>query len=75
MKRAESSKNENQSSLNQLKSMMPLQKFGNVKDIANAALFLSSPAANFITGTDLVVDGGQYLTAPNMLFSFPQFVN
>ena len=50
---------------------MPVQKFGSVHDIANAALFLSSHAAQFITGTDLVVDGGQYLTAPNMLFSFP----
>ncbi|MDZ4395994.1 SDR family oxidoreductase [Cypionkella sp.] len=28
-------------------------------DIARAALYLCSPAGDFITGTDLVVDGGR----------------
>ena len=32
--------------------------FGEVNDISNTAIFLLSPASNWITGTSLVVDGG-----------------
>jgi NAD(P)-dependent dehydrogenase (short-subunit alcohol dehydrogenase family) len=39
----------------------PLGRFGTVDDIGRAAVFLASPAAAFITGTALVVDGGHYL--------------
>lgn len=37
---------------------MPLKRLGDPTDIANAALFLSSDAASWITGHTLVVDGG-----------------
>ena len=36
----------------------PLARWGQPDDIAGAALFLASPAAGFITGTCLAVDGG-----------------
>ena len=36
-----------------------LKKLGDVEDVANMALFLSSEKAKFITGTINVVDGGQ----------------
>lgn len=36
----------------------PLGRFAEPRDIANAALFLASDEAAYITGTDLVVDGG-----------------
>jgi len=36
----------------------PLGRIGQPEDIANAALFLLSSEASFITGTTLVVDGG-----------------
>lgn len=36
----------------------PVGRFGQPEDVADAALFLSSDAASFITGTELVVDGG-----------------
>jgi NAD(P)-dependent dehydrogenase (short-subunit alcohol dehydrogenase family) len=36
----------------------PLGRIATPQDIANAALFLSSDEANFITGIDLPVDGG-----------------
>lgn len=37
---------------------MPLGRVGNGDDIAAAALFLASPAASYITGQFLAVDGG-----------------
>jgi len=41
---------------------VPLRRFGTPEDIAAAALFLCSDTAAFITGTDLVIDGGQTIT-------------
>jgi NAD(P)-dependent dehydrogenase (short-subunit alcohol dehydrogenase family) len=38
---------------------IPLGKFGQTTDIANAAVFLCSDAGQYITGADLVVDGGR----------------
>ena len=52
---------------------VPMQRMGEVQDIANAALFLASPAADYISGWNIVVDGGSFLTAPNMLFAYPRF--
>jgi 3alpha(or 20beta)-hydroxysteroid dehydrogenase len=40
----------------------PIGNFGKPDDIAGAALFLASEAAKFITGTELVVDGGYSAT-------------
>lgn len=45
-----------------LKEKVPLNKFGNPQDIANAVLFLSSDKATFITGASLTVDGGQTIS-------------
>ena len=45
---------------------VPLRrKIGTAWDIANAALFLVSDEANFITGVDLLVDGGGALAIGN----------
>ena len=42
-----------------LKAKVPLQRFGTPEEIADAATFLCSPRASFITGAVLRVDGGQ----------------
>ena len=39
----------------------PLERIGEVEDIANAAIFLLSDAADWITGQLINVDGGQML--------------
>jgi hypothetical protein len=44
--------------LRQRLARIPLGFMGDGTDTANAALFLASDEARFITGTDLVVDGG-----------------
>jgi 2-deoxy-D-gluconate 3-dehydrogenase len=41
---------------------IPLGRWGTTADVAGAALFLCSPAASFITGAALIVDGGQTLS-------------
>jgi 3-oxoacyl-[acyl-carrier protein] reductase len=39
-------------------SAIPLGRVGTVEDMSNACLFLLSDKASFITGTELLVDGG-----------------
>ena len=40
---------------------IPLGRLGTVEDIGNAALFLATDEAAYITGQTIVVDGGQVL--------------
>ena len=44
-----------------LQRKIPQQRFGLIKDIENAAIFLCSDAASYINGVTLVVDGGHWL--------------
>ena len=44
--------------LQRLFDFVPLGRIGTVEDMANACLFLLSDKAGFITGTELIVDGG-----------------
>jgi NAD(P)-dependent dehydrogenase (short-subunit alcohol dehydrogenase family) len=44
--------------LKQRQARIPLGFMGDGRDTAYAALFLASDEARFITGTELVVDGG-----------------
>jgi 2,4-dienoyl-CoA reductase [(3E)-enoyl-CoA-producing], peroxisomal len=50
-----------------LRQRVPLGRFGLIKDIEAAAVFLCSDAASYINGTVLVVDGGHWLAANRLL--------
>ena len=39
-------------------AQIPLGRFGAPEDVAKAVAFLASPAASYITGTNLIIDGG-----------------
>ena len=49
------------------KKMTPAGRNGEPEDIANAVEFLVSDKASFITGTDLLVDGGLANRLPEMM--------
>jgi 3-oxoacyl-[acyl-carrier protein] reductase len=42
-----------------IEATVPMRRFGTTEEIADAAVFLCSARAQFITGACLVVDGGQ----------------
>ena len=50
-----------------LRERIPLGRFGLIKDIENAAVFLCSDAANYINGAIIVIDGGHWLAANRLI--------
>jgi 3-oxoacyl-[acyl-carrier protein] reductase len=44
-----------------LLAQVPLSRFGNVDDVAQAVVFLASPHAAYITGATLHINGGMYM--------------
>ncbi|KIW29116.1 uncharacterized protein PV07_04953 [Cladophialophora immunda] len=56
---------------------IPLGRWGTIKEIADATVYLFSDAANYVTGDRLVVDGGAWHTSagsPGGDFEYPDFI-
>ena len=51
----------------ELRSYVPLGRFGTIEDVAAVCCFLASPAASLLTGVSLVADGGQSFSGSAML--------
>ena len=50
--------NQNEQFVKNYNAMVPLQRMGTAADIAPSVIFLLSPASAYITGHNLIVDGG-----------------
>ncbi len=42
----------------QVRDSIPMGRMGSPEEVAHAVVFLASPSASFITGTNIIVDGG-----------------
>ena len=51
--------------IRQMAEAVPLGRLGTPDDIAGAVFFLASDDAAYITGTTIVIDGGQILPEGN----------
>lgn len=56
------------------KELVPLQIFGATRDIADATVYLFSPAARFISGHVLVVDGAAWFNSGAEMDYYPQMI-
>ncbi|PVI06321.1 peroxisomal 2,4-dienoyl-CoA reductase-like protein SPS19 [Periconia macrospinosa] len=56
--------------------MIPSQRMGSVKEIADATIYLFSDAGNYVNGETIVVDGGQWHTGgiDKGGFEYPDFL-
>eukprot|EP00922_Rhytidocystis_sp_ex-Travisia-forbesii_P010213 GHVS01014954.1.p1 GENE.GHVS01014954.1~~GHVS01014954.1.p1 ORF type:complete len:307 (+),score=61.18 GHVS01014954.1:113-1033(+) len=54
-----------------LLDFVPLRRLGQICDVSNLVCFLCMPEASFISGTTIVVDGGQWLTSCNFTALHP----
>ena len=48
----------NPSAKKKLAKIIPLNRIGEAKDISNTVMFLLSDQSNYITGTEIIIDGG-----------------
>ena len=48
----------NPSAKKKLAKVIPLNRIGEPQDISNTVMFLLSDQSNYITGTEIIIDGG-----------------
>jgi NAD(P)-dependent dehydrogenase (short-subunit alcohol dehydrogenase family) len=49
---------QNEKLMNLYRRLTPLERMGTAEDVAHVVEFLCSPKSSFLTGQDIVVDGG-----------------
>ena len=58
-KKAEVQRKSEEEIVNEMKSQIPAARFGEANEVASAVAFLCSPAASYINGINIPVDGGR----------------
>ena len=51
--------NQNKKLLKELKNLMPMERLGEPKEILGILFFLSSSESSYITGQNILIDGGR----------------
>ena len=51
-----------------MQRLVPLGRWGEIDEVADAVIFLCSSAAAYMTGTSLVIDGGTALMGGGRFF-------
>ena len=49
----------NENNLQAMMGRVPLGRFGRTEEIAHGVLYLASDESSFVTGSELVIDGGR----------------
>ena len=57
-----------------IRKTIPLRRFANLEEIANAAVYMLSDYASYMTGENLVIDGGQWLSGADYFTRLKQMI-
>src|SRR6185295_13002846 len=57
-----------------IRKTIPLRRFANLEEIANAASYLLSEYASYVTGENFVIDGGQWLSGADYFTRLKQMM-
>ena len=57
-----------------IRKTIPLRRFANLEEVANAATYLLSDYASYVTGENFVIDGGQWLSGSDYFTRLKQMV-
>jgi enoyl-[acyl-carrier-protein] reductase (NADH) len=57
-----------------IRKTIPLRRFANLEEIANAASYILSDYASYMTGENFVIDGGQWLSGADYFTRLKQMM-
>ena len=57
-----------------IRKTIPLRRFANLEEIANAAVYMLSDFASYMTGENFVIDGGQWLSGADYFTRLKQMM-